>query len=292
MRVAVTEGTDYQVRALAAALRARGDEVVHLTRTPSAPEDRGWAPDEAAIEGPGLTDVDAVVNLRGGRWTARFTPALRDELRAERITATLTVVSHLDPDGRCQRLLNLSSTAFYGDAGADQVTADSPRGPGFLAKATADWEASARHAPVPTALMRTPPLLARDAGYLIERRHLRGRLGTGRQYRPWVHLDDWVAAALVLLDVPKEGPVNMVAPEPVTEAEFVAEWARASGRRPGLPVPDVVLDARFGAPAADELYRASTRALPQVLGELGFEHRFPTLRAALADVAGPASRDA
>lgn len=289
MRVAVTEGTEYKVRALAAALRARGDEVVHLTRTPSSPDDRGWSPEAAAIEGPGLSDVDAVVNLRGGRPQARFSPALREELRTERITATLTVVSHLDPDGRCQRLLNLSSTSFYGDAGAEEVTADSPRGPGSLAKATADWEVSARHAPVPTALLRTPGVLARDGGYLVERRHLRGRLGTGRQYRPWVHLDDWVAATLVLLDVPKEGPVNMVAPEPVTEAEFVAEWARASGRRPGLPVPDLVLDARFGGAAADELYRASTRARPQVLGELGFTHRFPTLRSALADVVAPAS---
>lgn len=290
MRVAVTEGPEFLVEALAGALRARGDEVVHLTRTPRRPDDRRWDPDGAVIDRPGLSDVDAVVNLYAATPWRRWTPAVREEIRQTRITGTLTIVNALEPDGRCRRFLNRSSTAFYGDRGADAATADTSRGHGFLALAVADWEASARHAAVPTVQLRTPAVLAPGAGYLDERRGLlRGRLGSGRQYLSWIHVADWVAAVLVLLDGTYEGPVNMSGPEPAREADFVAARARAERRRAALPVPDALLRARFTAEAARELWMTSTRAVPQVLHELGFVHRFGTLEAALADVAARAS---
>ncbi|MFP5416342.1 MAG: DUF1731 domain-containing protein [Actinomycetes bacterium] len=285
MRVAITEGPRFWGEALASALRGRGDDVVRLSRTPTRPDDRRWDPEAGAIDAPGLEDVDAVVNLFGASPYRRWTDSVREELLTTRITGTLTVVSALDPGGRCQRLLNRSSTAFYGDRGNDELSFGDPRGTGFLARVVADWEASARHAPVPTALLRTPAVLAPEGGYLALRQGwLRGRLGPGTQYVPWVHLADWVAAALLLLDGAHEGPVNVVAPEAIREAGFVAARARSEGRRPGLPIPRSLLSARFGDEAARELWLASTRAVPIVLGQLGFEARYGTLDAALAAV--------
>lgn len=293
MRVAVTEGPPHLVDGLVHGLLARGDAVVLLERVPrpqASPqaERRHWEPLAGRISGEGVRDVDAVVNLFGSPMTGRWTSMIKEELRASRATGTLSIVAELDPDGRCQRLLNLSSTRYYADAGSDPRTADSPRGPGFLAQAIGMWEASARHSPVPTALLRTPAILARGRGYLARReKGLRGRVGSGRQYVPWIHLTDWVRAALMLLDNAAEGPINVVAPESATEAELITAWAKAAGRRIPLPVPDLVLRARFGADAAQELWWASTRAVPGVLSELGFTWCYPTLAQAMAQAAGP-----
>ena len=293
MRVAVTEGPPHLVDGLADGLLDRGDEVVLLERTPrpEAPagaERRRWEPLAGRISGEGLADVDAVVNMFGSPMTGRWTPAVKEELRASRATGTLSIVAELDPDGRCQRLLNLSSTRYYADAGADPRTADSPRGPGFLAQAIGMWEASARHSPVPTALLRTPAILARGRGYLARReKGLRGRVGSGHQFIPWIHMTDWVRATELLLDNATEGPINLVAPESATEAELVTAWAKAAGRRVPLAVPDLMVRAKFGADAAQELWWASTRAVPGVLSELGFTWRYPTLAEAMAEVAGP-----
>lgn len=293
MRVAVTEGRGHLADPLVRSLLARGHEIVRLTRGGPRATDgpggpvvaRAWDLETGRISGPGLDDVDAVINLHGTTTARRWTPNVREDVRASRITSTLTVVSALEPEGRCQRLLNLSSTAFYGDSGTERVATESPVGRDWLARVVADWEGAARHSPVPTVLLRTPHVLTRSGGYLAARSGwLAGRLGTGRQFVPWIHIDDWTAAVELLLATHVEGPANIVAPEPVTESQFVAERARASGRRAGLPVPDWLLDARFGRDAANAVWRASIRARPGVVLEQGFTHRFGCLADALADV--------
>lgn len=290
MRVAVTQGPRPLADALCVAIEASGDEVLRLVRGRPGPGERAWDPLSGRIAAPGLADVDAVVNLWCSSPWHRWTDAVREDMRGSRAAGTLTVVSALEPDGRCQRFLNLSSVAFYGDGGPDPLTGDSPRGSGFLADITAEWETAARHAPVPTALLRTSHVLAHGAGYLEHRRHrLARRLGSGRQYVPWVHLTDWVRATIVLLHDPHEGPINITAPEPVTETTFVRSFNRALGHRPRLPLPEGALTAWWGEDMARSTVLASRRAVPRRLGELGFAFDFPTLDAALADLLGAAS---
>ena len=284
MRVAVTSG---RLRGhLAAGLRSAGHEVLCLVEgEATGPDERHWEPAAGRIDGPGLSDVDAVANLfEAGVWR-RWTPEVRDHVRGSQVTGTLTIVSHLDPDGRCQRFANLSATAFYGDRGEEELDADSRAGTGWLARSTADWEAAARHAPVSTVLLRTPIVLGVEGGAWERRRRgmLAGRFGHGRQWRAWIHVDDWVAATIALLEGRVEGPVVLAAPAPVRDADFVAALASASGRRLGLPIPERALRLQFGDDLTAEVLMASQRVVPRILpAELGFTYRYPELAGALA----------
>lgn len=284
MRVAVSSGR--LGGHLAAGLRSAGHEVLCLVeREASGPDERRWDPAAGRIDNPGLSDVDAVANLFEADVWRRWTPEVRDEIRGSQVTGTLTIVSHLEPDGRCQRFANLSATSFYGDRGEEILDADSSVGAGWLAQATAAWEAAARHAPVSTVLLRTPIVLGVEGGAWERRRRgpLAGRFGAGRQWRTWIHVDDWVAATVLLLEGRQEGPVVVAAPKPVRDADFVAALAVASGRRPGLPIPERVLRLQFGADLTREVLMASQRGEPRILpAELGFTYRYPDLADALA----------
>lgn len=286
MRVAVTSGR--LGGPVAAGLRAAGHDVVVLVTGPStAADERTWDPEAGHIDGPGLGDVDAVINLHEASLWRRWRASELDAIRATQITGTLSVVSHLEPEGRCQRFLNLSGASFYGDRGDEVLDGDSTQGRGWIASATAAWEAAARHAPVPTALIRAPMVLGVDGASWQQRRRgpLAGRLGHGRQWRSWIHIDDWVAATLAILDSGLEGPCVLAAPEPVRESAFVAALAAAHGRRTPLPIPEALLRARFGREFTDEVLMASRRIVPRILSEeLGFTHRFPHLEAAVADL--------
>ncbi|MDO5533295.1 MAG: DUF1731 domain-containing protein [Propionibacteriaceae bacterium] len=291
MRVAVTSGRLGSL--LAAGLIAAGHEVLRLVEgVPQGPHERHWEPEAGRIDDPGLSDVDAVANLYESSVWTRWTDEVRDQIRGSQVTGTLTVVSHLEPDGRCQRFANLSATSFYGDRGDDVLDADSRAGTGWLADSTAAWEAAARHAPVSTVLWRTPAVFGVGGGAWERRRAglLSGRLGHGQQWRSWVHVDDWVAAAVLLLEGTTEGPVALAAPQPVRDVDLVAALARAYGRRPGLPVPEALLRARFGRDLTEQVLMASQRVTPRILPhELGFTYRFGDLDAALADLARPRS---
>lgn len=257
-----------------------------VERVASGPGERRWEPAAGLIDGPGLADVDAVANLYEANVWRRWTPQVREHIRRREVTGTLSVVSHLEPDGRCQRFANLSATSFYGDRGDTVLNADSTAGPGWLAQSTAAWEAAARHAPVSTVLVRTPAVLGVHGGAWERRRKgvLAGRLGHGRQWRSWIHLADWVSATVELLTGRHEGPVVVAAPQPVREADFARALARATGRR-GLPVPEALLRARFGPQLTREVIMASHRVVPRVLpDELGYTYAFGDLDAALADL--------
>lgn len=286
MRVAVTSGRLSQP--LTSGLLAAGHEVLRLVeREASGPVERRWDPAAGLIDGPGLADVDAVANVFEANVWTRWTPAVRDHIRGSQVTGTLTVVSHLEPDGQCQRFANLSATSIYGDRGEQRLDADSAAGPGWLAQSTVAWEGAARHAPVSTVLLRTPTVLGVPGGAWERRRRglFSGRLGHGRQWRSWVHVADWVAATVHLLTARVEGPVVLAAPQPIREADFVVALARSEGRRPGPAVPEALISARFGRDLTAEVIMASQNIVPRILpDEQGFTYTFGDLDVALADV--------
>jgi hypothetical protein len=266
-----------------------GHEVVRLVRgTPQAPDQRRWDPEAGRISKPGLDDVDAVVNLAGTPIAgARWTRERKAAIRRSRVTSTLTIVTSLAPDGRCQRLLNGSATGFYGDTGSAIVDELSPAGRGFLARVVQDWEAAATHSPVSTAVLRTGQVLAREGGYLaaiwkLFAAGLGGRMGDGRQFLSWISLTDHVRAMEYLLTSDITGPVNLVGPRPVTNAEFTRTFAGYLNRPAVLPTPLPAVGLLFGRDFVREALVAGQRVQPAKLVEAGFGFEHKTLVEALA----------
>lgn len=273
---------------MAAGLVSAGHEVLHLVEgDPRGPDERRWDPASARIDSPGLSDVDAVANMFEAWLWRRWGPEVKDVIRRRQVTGTLSIVSNLEPDGRCRRFANLSGTTFFGDRGDEVLTADSAAGSSWVARTTANWETAARHAPVSTVLLRTPMVLGIAGGAWERRRkgRLSGRFGHGQQWRGWIHIDDWVAASIALLEGSVEGPVVVAAPQPVREADFAAALASAAGHRPWPAIPEAFLKLEFGAEMTAEVHMASQRVEPLILTrELGFTHRHPDLVAALRDL--------
>ncbi len=289
MRVAIGGSTGLIGSALSRHLVGAGHEVVRLVRGEiSASDQRRWDPDAGRIDSPGLDDVDAVVNLAGasiagGRWTKDR----KTEIRRSRITSTLTIVTSLSPGGRCQRLLNGSAIGYYGDTGTEIVDETMPVGRGFLAGVVADWEAAAAHSPVSTALLRTGNVLARHGGYLAAQwpafaLGLGGRVGSGRQFVSWISLADHVRATAFLLDSELTGPVNLVAPEPVSNAEFTRVFGSHVHRPTPLPLPLGAVGLVFGREFVKELLLPGQRVRPARLLDAGFEFEHKTVRQAFA----------
>lgn len=293
MRVAITGSTGLVGAALARSLEARGDEVARIRRRPANAEGADWAPDEGWARADAFAGCDAVVHLAGasigeGRWT----PARKAVLRASRVDATRLLVdtlAALEPKPR--RLVAASAVGVYGDRGDERLTEESARGEGFLADLTADWEAEsmrAAEAGIPTALARFGVVLAKDAAAfrrmaLPFRLGAGGRLGSGRQWMPWVTLADAVAAVEHLLGNETVGPVNVVAPVAARNAEVAAALGRALRRPAFLPAPRLALRLALGE-LADSLLFASQRVAPERLAADGFAFAHPDIDGALAAV--------
>ena len=269
-------------------LRDGGHEVTRLVRRPAtAPDELSWEPGRADVRLPAGTDV--VVNLAGaGVGARRWTAAYKDVIRRSRVdtTATLTrAVAATDPP---PVLLNSSAVGWYGDTGDRVVTEDAPAGEGFLAEVCRVWEAAttaAEDAGARVVLLRTGMPLAGSGGLLkpllpLFRLGLGGRLGSGRQYMPWLSLADWLDAVEFLLDRPGiTGPVNLVGPAPATNAEFTKALGRALRRPAALLVPAPALRIAVGEFGAEAV--AGQRALPAVLTQAGFTFTHPDLDTAL-----------
>ena len=292
MRIAISGASGLLGRSTAAHLRAAGHEVLALVRREaSGPGERRWDPAAGRIDAPGLSDVDAVINFSGaGIADARWSAERKAELRSSRLDSTATLVAALEPDGRCRRLLNGSAIGFYGDTGETMVDERTPQGAGFLAQLVADWEHAAHAAPVPTAYLRTGHVLTHEGGFLGKQRlpfrlGLGGRLGSGRQFVSWIHVDDYTRAVAHLLGSTLTGPVDLTAPNPVTNAQFTNAFAAALHRPALVPLPLPALRVMFGSEMVDEALLSGTRVQPRRLLDDGFEFEYPRLPTALADVA-------
>jgi hypothetical protein len=239
-----------------------------------------------------LEGIDAVVHLAGERIDGRWTASKRRRILNSRVEGTQVLAEALSGlDRPPSVVVSASAIGFYGDRGDEELTEDSKPGTGFLAEVCEQWEAAAAPIASPDTrlvLARTGIVCTPDGGALgrmlaLTRLGLGGRLGNGRQWWPWITLEDEIRALLHLLDTPVAGPANLVAPGTCRNVEFVRELARALRRPAVLPAPALVLRAVLGE-MADGLLLASARVRPVRLEDSGFTFRSPDLTSAIAEL--------
>ena len=282
--------------ALTYALRAADHRVLRIVRrAPSSPDELFWNPDTGEFDAGALEGADAVVNLCGvnvgaKRWSGAFQQSLRDS----RIGPTEVLSSAVVAAG-VPVLINASAVGYYGDTRSHVVDETAAPGEGFLAGLCEDWEAATEWAvasKVRVVLMRTGLVLAPTGGLLSRLKPvfslgLGARLGSGRQYMPWISLEDEVRAVLFAIGHDEiAGAVNMTGPAPVTNAEFTAAMGRALNRPTPLFVPGFALRTMFGE-FAEEGMLGGQRAIPAALERAGFEFHHNTIGEALAYATAP-----
>ncbi|MDQ2748526.1 MAG: TIGR01777 family oxidoreductase [Actinomycetota bacterium] len=276
--------------ALRAALRGDGHRVTTLVRRPpGAADEARWAPERHELDPEVLREVNAVVCLSGaGVGDHRWTDSYKEVMRSSRLDSVGTLASGMAglSDGP-RVLLSASAVGYYGDTGERVVDESAPRGDGFLAELCEEWEAATRpaqDADIRVAQLRTGLVLSSDGG-LLKRLKLivslgaGGRLGSGRQYMPWISLADEIAAIGFLLHHEVSGPVNLTGPDPVRNAEFIATLAGLLHRPAIVPTPGFALRIVLGEFAQDTL--TGQRAVPTTLLAAGFTHQHSDLNSAL-----------
>lgn len=282
--------------ALVAVLRAADHRVLRIVRRSlSGRDELYWNPDSGEFDPTGLEGVDAVVNLCGvGVGDKRWSGAFKQVLRDSRIDPT-EVISAAAVQAGVPALINASAVGYYGDTREDIVDETAPAGSGFLARLCVDWEAATRPAEdagVRVVLARTGLVLSPAGGLLSKLKPLfaiglGGRLAGGRQYMPWISLEDEIRALLFAINSPDlSGPVNLTGPAPVTNAEFTAALGRVLNRPAPWPVPSIALKALLGE-FAEEGLMGGQRAIPAALERAGFAFHHTTIGEALIYAAGP-----
>jgi len=296
VQIAITGATGLIGTELGRALRADGHEVVPVVRRPVAEGERAvrWDPADGTIDAAALEGVDAVVHLAGaGIGDHRWNESYRREILDSRVRGTELLAGALAGlERRPSVLVSGSAIGFYGDTGDTAVDESAPAGDGFLADVCVLWEgaaAPAAEAGIRVAALRTGIVLDRSGGALrkmlpLFRLGAGGRMGSGRQWWSWITIDDEVSAIRWLIDHEVSGPVNAVAPTPVTNKDFTAALARVLHRPAILPVPAFGPRLLLGHELADALLFTSQRVLPAVLAESGFTFAHPTIDEALAAV--------
>jgi uncharacterized protein (TIGR01777 family) len=285
--------------ALVAALRAADHRVLRIVRrAPAHADELQWNPDRGEIDPAGLAGVDAVVNMCGvGVADKRWSGAVKQSLRDSRIDPT-EVIAEAVTDAGVPVLINASGVGYYGDTGSRIVDESASAGTGFLAQLSADWEAAtapARDAGVRVVLARTGLVLSPAGGLLSKLRPLfalglGGRLADGRQYMPWISLDDEIRALQFAIDnATLTGPVNFTGPAPVINSEFTSELGRAVRRPTPWLVPGFALRTLLGE-FAEEGLLGGQRAIPAALERAGFTFHHKTVAEALAYATAPARR--
>lgn len=291
MKILMTGGTGFVGSNLTARLLEDGHELTVLTRQIPAglPAVRAVECDPA-VPGPWQAEVaahDAVINLAGASIFRRWTKKYRQVLRDSRLLTTRNLVEAMSG----QTLISASAVGYYGFHGEEELTESDGPGDDFLAGLCRDWEAAALEAKGKgsrVVLARLGIVLGRDGGALLQmvrpfRLHAGGRLGSGRQWFSWIHVHDLLEALVHLLSKQDlEGPVNLTAPNPVTNRELAASIGKALGRRSWLPAPGFAIKAALGK--FGSVILEGQRVLPKRLSESGFGFGFSGIEAALQDL--------
>ncbi len=275
MNIAITGASGFIGTRLAAQLAAGGHAVRPLKRNFNAAE---------------LDGCDAVVNLAGEPVAQRWSDAVKQRIRESRTLGTRRLVEALGAAGRPKVLVSASAVGYYGDRGDEVLTEASVAGQGFLPEVSVAWEreaVAARERGVRVAVVRIGLVLGPGGGALEKmvtpfRFGVGGRMGSGRQWMPWVHLDDLCALFEMAVSLPMEGAFNGAAPNPVTNADFTKALGATLHRPAVVPVPRFAIDLLFGEMA--QILFASQRVLPRAAEAAGFRFHYGEVAEALKAV--------
>lgn len=290
MRIVLAGASGFLGRHLTDRLTAAGHRVDRLVRR----EPRGervyrWDPYRPALDPSLLTGADAVINLGGvGVADKRWTAAYKRRIQRSRTVPTRLLAETVAATG-VPVLINASAIGWY-ERGDTLVDESAPAAPGFLGETAAAWEAATEPASAAGARvvrLRTSHVLSRDSVMMkrllpVFKLGIGGKFGSGRQYFPWISLPDWLSAVEFLLESNVDGPVNLIAPTPTTNAEFTRALARTLHRPALFTVPGFALRIAAGE-AAQELLSGS-KVRPKVLLDNGFEFEYSTIDGCLAGV--------
>jgi uncharacterized protein (TIGR01777 family) len=300
MRVTITGATGLIGRRLVSRLRERGDEVTVLSRDPDRAHEAlgveavAWDAEAGAAPAEALNGRDGVAHLAGEPVAQRWTTEAKRRIRSSREVGTRHLVDGLRAaDPRPRVLVSASGMDWYGARGDEEVTEEEPAAEGFLPQVCAVWEAEAERAEelgVRVVRLRTGIVLSREGGALQKmlppfRLGVGGPVAGGRQWMPWLHLDDVVGMYLAALDDERwTGPINAATPEPVTNRDFSKALGRALHRPALAPVPAFAIRLLYGDMA--EIVTTGRRAIPQRALALGYAYQHPDLDEALRSALG------
>jgi uncharacterized protein (TIGR01777 family) len=284
---------------LVKSLAADGHQVVRLARRESksspATASVSWDPEKGQIDYEALARIaggpEVVINLAGEPIAQRWTTQRRRRIRDSRVNGTRVLADAISRLSFKPRVfVSGSAIGYYGAQRNDEILDEnSASGSDFLAQTARDWERateSAAKAGVRVVTPRTGVVLGRDGGALKRmllpfQLGIGGRIGSGRQWMSWIALDDVVRALRFVVEAPNiNGPVNLVAPEPVRNVDFAKVLGRVLGRPALVPLPSIALQVMFGSMAQNTIL-ASQRVIPKRLAGTGFEFQHPRLEEAL-----------
>jgi len=294
VKVTVSGATGRVGRQLVAALKARGDDVIALSRDPGKAGERlgvqayAWDLKNEAVPEEALAGRDAVVHLAGEDVGQRWSKEVKAEILDSREQGTRNMVHGIfEAKPRPKAFICASASGYYGPRGSEPVDETEPPGSDWLAEVCARWERQAETAKVGTrtVIVRTGIVLDAEGGALAKmlppfKAGIGGPIGSGKQYMPWIHLDDLIGIYLAALDHQGfEGAINASAPQPATNKQFAKALGHALSRPAVAPVPGVALKLMYGE--MSQIVLNGVRMVPGRAAELGYDFRHPDLDEAL-----------
>jgi uncharacterized protein (TIGR01777 family) len=292
MKILITGASGLIGRALSAELTSQGHTVVAaVRRTPKSAAEVQWDPKAGVLAASAFDGVDAVVHLAGAgigdkRWTNDYK---REILESRTLSTRLLASTMASLPNKPRVFLSGSAIGIYGVRGDESLDENATLGDGFLADVCKQWEAAAApavEAGIRTVYLRTGIVLSKNGGALkkqlpIFKLGAGGKFGNGKHWQSWISITDEVNAIIHLLTSQLSGPVNLTAPEPVTNAGFAKELGRAVSRPTVLPIPSFGPKLLLGGELADALLFTGQRVIPSALTRDGFVFTHQTLDAAL-----------